>query len=375
MRRMAVGTPLHCESGRKLRIAQLLPTAGYGGAERIACSLARALAQRSHSVEMVCPGGPMARELSNSSVVVTRKGFRNLSRFATAFSLAIRFRAEPVDIIHAHLSRGARVASVVSRLTGIPVVTTVHTARRSDIYLRLATGANRIIAVSDYVRSVLLEWGVPNGYVERIYNGTDIDGIPQSNRTTLSAIGITCDRKIIGFVGRVIRAKGSHELLEAFVAIASEDPSTHLVLAGGFEKESFSKVQSTIASKELSDRVSLLGPREDVAALMAGFDLIVLPSHREAFGLALVEAMARGVPVIATRVGGLPEVVDDGVTGILVEPGVDELTEAIRYMIANPDRAAAMGRAGKDRVRELFSLENMAQQYESTYFSVLNSHL
>ena len=118
---MAVGAPLHSESRRKLRIAQLLPTAGYGGAERIACSLAKALAQRNHSVEMVCPGGPMARELSNSSVVVTRKSFRSLSRFATAFSLAIRFRAEPVDIIHAHLSRGARVASVVSRLTGIPV--------------------------------------------------------------------------------------------------------------------------------------------------------------------------------------------------------------------------------------------------------------
>ncbi len=341
-----------------------------GGTERIVSSLSRSLVEEGWLVDVVCPArGWLTESLRDSGASFSTKPLRGISRYATIGSLAVRLREKPVDLIHAHLHRAARAAFVVSRLTGIPVVTTVHSAKHNPIYKRLATGSNRILAVSDYVRSLLLEWGVPASHVDVVYNGTNFDEAPAAARDeVLAEFGIPSDRQIIGFVGRIQPAKGSFELIDSIAQLFERGLPVHLILVGPVESMD---AEAYAASRGISNRVTFTGPRFDIPRLIDAFDLFALPSHRETFGVAALEAMARGKAVVASRVGGLPEVVLHKETGLLVEPGAGPLCDALADLLTHPLETEAMGKRGLEVARTRFSLESMILRLEQVYASVL----
>ncbi len=306
--------------------------------------------------------------MRDTTVKVQVQRFHGLAKHLTTLKLAARLAMKPVDVIHAHLSRSARVALPLGALTGTPVVVTAHTNIASEIYARLAARNNRIIAVSNFLRAQMVSWGTPPEAIEVVHNGTEFQNAPTCDRAPiLDEFNIPRDSILIGQIGRVAPAKGCIPLVDAMSELAERFPKLHLILVGNEKGEVSEMIRQRVAEKKVCDRVTITGPRQDIVRLIDAFDILAAPSLMETFGLTALEAMARSKPVIATRIGGLPEVIEDGETGILVEPTVEALRDAIAYLVENPHQARAMGINGKVRASTHFSLDRMTSQYEDIY--------
>jgi glycosyltransferase involved in cell wall biosynthesis len=180
-------------------------------------------------------------------------------------------------------------------------------------------------------------------------------------------LSIADNALVVGMVGRLCPSKGQLELFEAVLPLLRVDGSVHLVLAGREDppRNGVSELLRRRATDAaVSSQVHLLGHRTDIPAVLDGFDLFAHPSRSEPFGLAMLEAMAHGLPVVAWHEGGAPEVVSHLETGILVAPmDVPALTEAINGLLADPCRRRDMGDAGRARVRSMFNAEDAAQRF------------
>lgn len=181
--------------------------------------------------------------------------------------------------------------------------------------------------------------------------------------------------RVVLSLGGIQRRKGQLDLVEAAARLAPEFPDLVVALCGPVtDPEYAAEVERRIAERGLGGRVRLLGFQEDVAGLLAHAELLVQPSHSEGFGLAALEAMAMGKPVVATRCGGFEEIVEDGISGLLVPVGdPDALANAVRAILSDPDRAAALGRAAVLRSRA-FGLEATARKTEAVYRDVLGTN-
>jgi glycosyltransferase involved in cell wall biosynthesis len=223
--------------------------------------------------------------------------------------------------------------------------------------------ADRVLAVSDFVarRKVQVDL-VPEERVRRLWNSLSLPALdPRAGEALRSALPIDGEGPVVLCACRATPEKGVHHLLEAFDAVVrawgtDEVPPTLVYLGDGPQMSELRELRDRLPS---GDRVILAGYRDDAAALVAGADLCVVPSvWAEAFGLAALEPMASGVPVIASRTGGIPEVVEDGVTGLLVEPGDEEaLARALRRLLDDPGERGRMGANGRLRVRTHFSID------------------
>ncbi len=233
---------------------------------------------------------------------------------------------------------------------------------------------DKIIANSDAVGRIFSN----NGRTEIVYNGidlarfdTEIDG-----EKIRSMFGIGKDTNLIGTIGHFSPLKGFEELLWAIAEVIGEGFNIKLAIVGetiysnseGYKKN----LLSLLDSLGLKDRIIFAGFREDIPELLASFDIFVLPSRSEGFGRVNLEAMAMRKPVISTKVGGIPEVVVDGVTGILVPPGNSKaLFHAIMRLLNNPPLRESMGREGRRRVEENFTLQAHVQKIEMIYGDIL----
>lgn len=189
-----------------------------------------------------------------------------------------------------------------------------------------------------------------------------------------SELDLPQDAFIVGTVGRLSAQKGHSTLIRAFAQIYSKNPRSRLVIVGHDDQGLRTEMESLIRKLDLEGIVILPGFREEIPDIMASFDLFCLPSLWEGFGMVLIEAMAQSRPVVASGVGSIPEVVVDGQTGILVEPGdEDGLAWAITRIMTDPEGAGRMGRAGFDRQAEVFSREAMVRATEQVYDQLLST--
>jgi glycosyltransferase involved in cell wall biosynthesis len=195
---------------------------------------------------------------------------------------------------------------------------------------------------------------------------TDIDTFMRSDIQMKQNISRT-----ILYAGVLIPLKGVHHLINAFVVIARDFPSAELVIVGKEQNKSYAAdLREQIRRCGLSERVRLLGPQpqSELARLMSNASVLVLPSKFEGLGRVIIEAMATGTPVIGSRVGGIPELVQDGVRGFLVPPGDENaLAEKLRWILSNPDKSSAMGKSGRAFVAQLFSTENYVKGYKQIF--------
>ena len=261
--------------------------------------------------------------------------------------------------------------TLAGRLAGVPVVATVHgknyyaEAGRRIAAMRLLPrlGAS-VVAVSNDIRDYLeRELGVHP--VRVIPNGIDVARYAGRDRAAARrALGIDPAARVIGAVGNLYAVKGHAVLLEAVAAL--RDPRLQVVIAGrGAEEEALRRHAQALG---LGERLHLLGFREDVPLLLAAFDIYALPSFSEGQSLALIEAMAAGLPIVASRVGGNPELIADGEHGLLAPPGdAPGLAAALRRLVAAPELARALGAAAAARARLEFSLEAMVRRYRMLY--------
>jgi glycosyltransferase involved in cell wall biosynthesis len=295
--------------------------------------------------------------------------------------LARFLRSRRIDILHTHLFEPSVIglgAGVLAR-TPLRIVTRhysdYHTRIDKSWHVRLdqlcTRLSNAVIAVSRHTAEHLIQVeGAPPEKVHTVLNGIDFDRVklsgPGARERLLKEFG-TADCHIVLVVARLHPEKGYEYLFEAVAQLKTQVSRPVLVLVAGrgpFEDAYRARVRSL----GCEDVVRFLGFRRDIPDLMAAADLFVLPSVAEAFGLALAEAVYLGTPVVASRVGGIPEIVEDGTDGVLVPPADSAaLAAAIANLLNDSARRARLAGAGRERVRQGFRFEDMVRAYEAIY--------
>lgn len=270
--------------------------------------------------------------------------------------------AEGIDILHTHSYRPnvyARLAGALCRPNGLRIVAHYHNQYDDKwdsepamllLEKQLARGTDAMIAVSESVRSHVAERiGVAVDRFDVVRNGVDtaqFQGIDRAEAR--QALGLDEDRTLAGLIGRVCEQKGQEDFVEAAIALSEDHPGTEFLMAGDIEDRALhQRLSQRIATAGLSDRIRFTGHVTAIATLYAALDMVVAPSRWEGFGLMLIEAMAAGRPVIAARVGAIPEVVRDGETAILVPPrDAAALRAAMASLISDRAKRDALAAAG-----------------------------
>lgn len=311
-------------------------TATYGAAVSV-MTLSRGLVEGGHRVVFATfRGRPFGAELRRQGFEAREVdcGFKVSPR--GILQLARLYREAGADIIHTHLSTSSVNGALAARLARLPSVATVHGMSNKWSY----HFADRIVAVSDRARDHLIAQRLDPSRVDRVYNGVSLAAQVRTREQWRTDWGVPPAAIVFGTVARLVPEKGLEDSIRAFSVVASELPGSAYVIAGdGRERE---RLESLVASLGLQGQVRFLGYVDDIAGCLAAMDLFLFPSHREAMGIAVVEALAAGLPVVSTDVGGLPEVVDPS-CGTLVPPSHPaEMASAALALLpidpANPSR-------------------------------------
>ena len=291
-----------------------------------------------------------------------------------AIDVVRAIRDERPDLLHTHLVHADVYGSIAAATLRIPFVSTRH---NDDRYLlgpfrfvdrAFARGACTLIAISDAVRRFLEDAGHPPGRLVTIRYG--LDELPvAASQVTPSAAGIRADVPLALAIGRLIAQKDHATLLRGFARVHARRPEARLAILGSGPLEG-----DTLALAEelgLTDVVVLPG-RTDIRDWLERADVFVHTSRWEGFGIVLLEAMLASLPVVATSVSAVPEVVADGKTGILVAAGdADAVGNALLELLDDPARAQALGAAGRERARREFSVARMAERTIAVYRDAL----
>lgn len=286
-----------------------------------------------------------------------------------AGALARLARAADAALIHANGSRAMAYAAVAGRLSGRPTLWHVRVADRDGLVDRvLGALATAIIATS---RAVARRFPWAGAKVRLVPNGVDLKRFaprPPSGAVRAS-LGVPPSAPVALSIGRHVPEKGYRHLVDAAARLERARPGVHWVLVG--DGEGRGELEAQARRLGLASRVHFTGWRDDVADVLALADVFVLPSESEGFGRVLVEAMAMGRPVVATEVGGVPDVVVAGETGLLVRPTDPvALADAVQALLADPARAARLGAAGRARAESTFSLGAHVDAVERVYDEV-----
>lgn len=359
-----------------LRILNTEAATSFGGQEQYIYRMMMAMRDRGHYLEAVCqPRAELTDRLRGQGFVVhtmLMDGPLNLVRGIVKIRNILR--AGRFDVLNTNSRRDTILAGCAGRCAGTPlIVRTRHLAKRVGSLFSYTVIPHRVTCASDYVRRHLIERGVPPGYVETVYPAVDPPALV-AHSTLRQELDLAADDIVIGCVAVMRAQKGHRALIDAVEPLIAVYPNLHLVFVGGGSPV-FEEIQAYIAMKRLGSRVHLLGARRDIPNLLAGFDLFALATEQEASGTVFLEAAAVGLPVVGTDVGGVPEMIENGITGLLV-PLFDQtaLTGALKKLIDDPALRKRMGQAGQRRVRgeRAFSSEAMARSLESCYGRWLN---
>lgn len=360
-----------------MRILHTESSTGWGGQENRTMNELVTMRERGHELAVLSrPGGRIierAKELGFPTFAVDMRGaidFPNVLRLRSAIK---RFGA---DIVNTHSGRDTQLAGLAARtLFNRPrIVRTRHLALPITSKFTYSVLPDHVVTVSKYVENYLVEAGVPRQGITTIPTGVDF---ARYDRSTVAGnlreeLGLAADTLLVGTVA-ILRAKKGHaEILDAAPEVLKRFPKAHFVFAG--DGPQTANLQARIAADGLAGRIHLLGLRRDVTNVLASLDVFVLPTHQEALGTAFIEAGAMGLPAVASKVDGVPEVIIDGQTGLLV-PAQDgkALIEPICRLLGDPIFRRSMGANATEFVHRKFARETMAEGMERLYERLLEA--
>jgi glycosyltransferase involved in cell wall biosynthesis len=363
---------------RRIRVVEVLATGTNGGAQEHLFGLVSRMDHSRFDVSIVAlsPGSAVRKlQRAGFDVLVIDEPDDAIAVGALAAHLA---EVRP-DVIHNHMHRaelvGTRAAIALGEIGHRRpyVVSTVHSSRiRSEedrqMLRELTSQIDQIIAVSSMIERKLLEEGRTAAPVRRIYNGVDLSRYDDQEAccTLPEEYGMEAGSQIVGVVARLEPEKGHPTLLEAWPLVLRAVPDAYLLIVGEGSRRQALEAQAR--DLRVAHRVVFTGRRDDVPAVTAALDVAVLPSYREAQGLSILEAMALSRPVVASNVGGIPEMITDGVTGLLVPPhDADALAAGIIRLLLDHPFADMLGRAGHDMVHDRFCIQLMVDAVEAIY--------
>ena len=361
---------------RMINVLHLIDTGGPGGAETVFLQTATGLdPARFHSIAAVGGRGWLVRQFQQRGVstrIAPAQGSFNVRYLARLVHLVREHRS---DVIVAHLYGSAVYASLAGMLLSIPVISVLHghtdvagAGRLSSLKATvLRRGSRKVVFVSERLQEHLKpQLHLADSQCTVIPNGVDTEAFrPSRDRSLRAELGLADDIALIGAIGNVRRPKAYDVLLGAAHALIARARRVHLIIAGDCANALGAQLAQLARDLGIEKHVTCLGLRSDVARILNTLDAFVLSSHTEGFSIACIEAMACGVPVIASSSGG-PEEILEGEAGLLVPTGDPEaLALAIERVIASKDLAAALTARAMQRVHERYSLSIMLSRYEA----------
>ena len=350
----------------------------YGGSERYVNVLSNTLAEKGHDVTIISSGGPIVKYLNkkiNHEKIgpVTSTSKQDKSKIVKSIEEVCSRRR--IDLIHCNSVMDFKAASLVRKITGIPVIYTAHLTEQSDLPVVGAEfdgKVDKVIAVSNFNKLHLKKTGLLSSKIDLIYHGVDAVKFRKRNLkpNVKTSLGIKEDEKVIMCVARLEPVKGIGQLIEAIPIILEGGNNIKVVFVGdGTHRKEYERLVEDLGVKS---KVLFLGKREDVEELLSVADVFCLTSVNEALSFAILEAMAASKPVVATKVGGIPEAVVDQVTGLLVPPGnIQGLAKSINRLLEDKSLARRLGTSANKRIKEHFRFDHMLSQTLSTYEGVL----
>jgi len=364
-------------TGPKKTILHVVISFETGGLERFVIDLIRFSADHfNHRVvclerigELVTSGG-----LENITCLEIRPGLQ----FKCIVDLRSIIKAYQIDLIHTHNEKALFYGAISGLLSGIPVVHTKHGKNQITFKARirnnlLARLCKKTIAVSrDAALQCIENEKIPAAKVMVIHNGVDIDAFSNRKDAALcrNSLGIEAGVPIIGIVARLAEVKDHATLFQACNILNEKKIDFRLVVIGDGPLKG--KLITLSDSLGLQNKIIFTGARRDIPEFLNAMDIFVLSSISEGISLTLLEAMSCYLPIVATNVGGNPEVVIDGETGFLVPPqNAEALADKLMLLIREPDVRKRMGHAGRDRTVKFFSMQKAVSDYEKCYWQVI----
>lgn len=361
--------------GRRFRILYVDNEVVWRGGQEQLFGLMCGMARRGHSVNLAAPAdSPLAERAKSAGIEVLpfrQRSELSLTAIVKFFQLVRECRC---DIVHFNTPTSVVAGSLAARLSSVPVIVC---SRRVNFPLRSGLSVikynrliDRMLTVSNSIRETLLQAGVKEQLVQVVYEGVDlkwIDSLPLPESESWGP------GPVIGTVAHLSHEKGHDTLLEALAILKKRIgplAAFQAVIVGEGERRGF--LERLVRKLDLEDLVHFTGFRTNAEALMKGFDVFCLPSLSEGLSSAILAAMACRLPVVSTRVGGIPELVIDGETGFLVPPSDHvALAEALARLIADPALRLACGTAGRKRIESLFTVEKKLGATEWAYSKLL----
>lgn len=357
---------LHVEAGKYL----------YGGARQV-LYIADGVNKAGHHSVLVCPEGAAiasaARELGIEVVQIPMKGDADLG-------LVMRLRRviqqHQPDIVHLHSRRGADIfGGLAAKWCGVPSVVSRRVDNPESRWItRLKYDLfSHVITISDGIRQVLLSQGMSPERVNCVRSALVADEFqhPRSAEAFRGEFGLPEDAVVLGVMAQLIERKGHRFLLQVLPALLRDYSNLKVIFFGqGPLREA---LEQDVAEQGLGEIVQFAGFRTDMTDWLAHVDILVHPALMEGLGISLLQAAAASVPIIASRAGGMPEVVRDGDTGLLIEPGnTEELEAALRRLLSEPSLRRSMGESARRYVEDTFSVQRMVEGNIAIYERVLD---
>lgn len=357
---------IHLETGRHL----------YGGALQV-LYLAQGLQERGvHSVVMVPKGSEVVAAARRRWLRVEEFPYRGESDLVSLARLAWRFSRADVELVHLHSRRGAdTLGALAANLARVPVILTRRVDNRETSWV---VGAKyglyrRVVAISAAVRNVLVDQGVPAEKISLVHSAVDASDWrePGNTRERDREFDLEAGLPAGAMVAQFISRKGHWVLIDALAVLKRRGITPAVVLFGRGPLERNVVALAEIAG--VADQIRFAGFRDDLHRWLGAFDFCVHPALREGLGVAALQAGAAGIPVVGARAGGIPEIIEDGRTGLLFPPGdAGALATAVARIVGDPEAARAMGRRARERIETLFSIGAMVEGNLDVYRDVVH---
>jgi len=353
-----------------VRVVHVDSARGWRGGQNQALLTARGMAARGHDVTVACQaGGTLAERARAAGLAVRELAFRGDLSPTAVLALAAAMRESRPDVVQLHDPHAVSAGLLARRLAGpaaLVATRRVDFALRGPLSRRKYAACDRVIAVSQAIAGVLGRGGLASERVRVVYEGVPDRSALPGGREALRDLGVPEDAPVVGNVAALTGHKDQATLLEAAAKVVTRVPEARFVIVG--EGELRSRLEARSRDLGLERRCVFAGFRADLDRLIPAFTVFCLSSHMEGLGTSLLDAMAFGVPVVATAAGGIPEAVQDGITGRLAPPRQpDALAAALLEALDDPGRRAAWGRAGRRRYEERFTADRMIDATLAVY--------
>ncbi|MFC2103578.1 glycosyltransferase family 4 protein [Bacteroidota bacterium] len=347
----------------------------YAGGEIWMITLAKELLKKGYKVTLVCPpDAEMIEHTKESEIEVHPIKMSGDFNPKTIFQLKTIFKQSNINIVFANVGKDIRLAGLAAKfITGVSVIALhqVDRAIKNNLRYRFTYNflADIIIVNSLATKNTMMKsapWLIDKK-IQVVYHGIDAAKYNKENATCLrNSLGLVDEDFIIGFVGRLNVQKGIKYMLDAFKLVTDKYKNAHLLIAGTGDLEN--TIRDFASKFNLENKIHLLGFRTDIHNLMRAFDVFLLPSLWEGFGIVLIEAMAAGKACVATSTSSIPEIVEDGISGILVPPeNAESIADALKKLISDPIKREEFGKEGQKIVQQKFTIERMINDYEKLF--------